>query len=115
MKALGPLGLQEAALAARHAGVTPDGTASPDGGCPDVPGSEQWGIDTEGLDAAVRRIRGFALQNGMTPGQLLDCFLAGVRASRVFGAGSLVPSSGWQLSMFWPVGELDSGEAGHGR
>lgn len=48
------------------------------------------------LDAALVDVRNYAVERGLTPDQLKDCFLAGVYASRIFGAGELLPSKGWQ-------------------
>lgn len=51
------------------------------------------------LDAALVNVRNYAVERGMTPDQVKDCFLAGVYASRIFGAGDLVPSQGWQTAV----------------
>lgn len=48
------------------------------------------------LDAALMDVRNYASEHGLTPGQVKDCFLAGVYASRILGAGTLVPSKDWQ-------------------
>ncbi|PXV60684.1 hypothetical protein SAMN04487785_102412 [Dyella jiangningensis] len=48
------------------------------------------------LDDAVRSIRNYAVDHGMTPQQAKDCFLAGVHASLIFGGGKVVESTGWQ-------------------
>lgn len=62
------------------------------------------------LDAALVRVRNYATQNQLTPDQVLDCFLAGVQASRVFGAGEVAPSVGWQSADL--VADAAAGEGG---
>jgi len=62
------------------------------------------------LDCALVRIRNYATQNELTADQVLDCFLAGVQASRVIGAGKVAPSIGWQSAVV--VAEAAAGEGG---
>ena len=50
----------------------------------------------ESLDGALGRIRHYAVEHGMTPNQVLDCFLVGTQASHIFGGGKMVESTGWQ-------------------
>jgi len=48
------------------------------------------------IDVALLDVRNFANDRQLTADQIKDCFLAGVRASQVFGGGKFVPSTGWQ-------------------
>ena len=64
------------------------------------------------FDRALMRICNYATRNELTPDQVMDCFLAGVQASRVIGAGKVAPSTGWQSAdVEYHVSEADGGSA----